>query len=1027
MRIHPTRILSSLSLLFLFIIILACSKDSDLILDAIYESDPVLEETVTETQESTETTNEEAAESATEETSSEETSSEDTEPESDIPEGYESRVTSFPPAHDAHIQSGQGYNQQIIRLDEGNRISYLLFDLQPVSEIGAEIVSAELQFTTQGDEGNGTIDIYAGNSANWTETNLDEGSAPDPETLLGSIVKEYLNGVTEKVALNAELIAPAATTLIMDHKDGNDLAAASKEHPSTEGPRLVVTYYAPIDAAEIDPYANQPQEDEAPPANEAPVAMADATPLSGNAPLEVSFSGDGSSDDNGISDYSWDFGDGGSSSAVNPSHTFTELGEYTVSLTVTDEAGLTDSDTVTITVTNETDQPPVARISANTTSGPAPLEVAFTGDNSSDDDAIVSYQWNFKDGSSSTEPNPTHTFTDPGTYVVSLTVKDTNDQTHTRNISISVEEAVNEAPVAVATATPMSGEAPLTVTFKGNQSTDDKGIVSYFWDFPQDPSSAPNNTRTFADPGTYDITLTVKDEEGLSDSQTLTITVNEGAASNEAPVAVATANPMSGDAPLTVTFRGSDSTDDNGIVSYFWDFPQDPSSAPNNTRTFNNPGVYDITLTVEDAQGLSDSKTLTITVNEPSGGGTTGGSTSGDYPPGAVMASSFGFNANDATEAFQNAIRSNSNFIVIDKQSSDWIVKPNRFFNLQNKTIVFEPGVVLRAKPGAFGGTADILFELYNARNVIIEGYGATFKMNKSEYDGEFRHTLKIMKSRNITVKGLILRDSGGDGIAITGPVGEWSENITIEDVKCINNKRLGLGIFNAKDVWVRNSEFRETSGTLPAGGVDLEPEHPSDQLTNINFIGCKFLNNDKEGVKIETWNLNGSSVPISVLFRNCTIGGNARKSFTNKPATEINISQSHNTNPVKGEVRFENVTIQPSNKRVLFSRKSDAAFKIIFNNCVAKNVIRDGQTPVIDLEARQTANSLGGFTFNNFYIEYTSNQPFMRISAPSDFPLKNITGTFTIKEPNDNPIEYRFGANPSNGTNVNIQYNHIN
>jgi PKD repeat protein len=88
-----------------------------------------------------------------------------------------------------------------------------------------------------------------------------------------------------------------------------------------------------------------------PPENEPPAAVASATPTSGDAPLEVHFSSEGSSDPNGsIASYSWAFGDGGTSTAANPTHTYQAAGTYTATLTVTDDDGATGTDTVTITV-----------------------------------------------------------------------------------------------------------------------------------------------------------------------------------------------------------------------------------------------------------------------------------------------------------------------------------------------------------------------------------------------------------------------------------------------------------------------------------------------------------------------------------------------------------------------------------------------------------------------------------------------------------------------------------------------------
>ena len=1027
MRMYPTKILNSLCRFALFLIVLSCSKDSDLIYDAISELEEPATEQVEETTEtesteeestSTETTTEESSETTTEEPPREE--------ESGIPDGYESRTTSFPPAHDAHIQSGKGFNQQIIRLDEGSRISYVLFDLQPIADINGQITGAQLEFTTQGDEGDGTINIYLGDSANWTETSLNQGSAPDPSTLLGTIVKEYMIGVTEQVELVTETLLPQATSLILDHKDGNDLALASKEHPSTNGPELVVSYYAPIDAPIIDPTQNQQQSEEEnqeeTTENQAPMAVADATPISGNSPLEVTFSGVNSTDDTGIVSYAWAFGDGATSTAMNPVHTYTELGEYQAVLTVTDGEGLTSSDSVSITVTDEEDTPPEAVAGANPTSGPAPLEVSFTGTNSTDDDAITSYLWDFQDNELSAAPNPTWTFNTPGTYNVTLTVKDTSNQEDTTTITITVTEPDNEAPVANASATPVSGTAPLEVSFSSNGSSDDNGITAYSWNFKDgQSSSAANPTHTFNSPGTYQVTLTVTDEDNLSDTDTVTITVNE--ASNQAPTAVATASTTSGDAPLTVNFSASGSSDDNGIVNYYWDFStNDPFSGQNPTRTFDVPGTYLVTLTVTDGGGLTDTDTLTITVND--GGGSGGGGSNGNYPPGAVFASDFGFNSNDATDALRDAITSNATFIVVDKQSSDWVLAPLKLFNIQNKTIVFESGVTVRSKNGAFTGSNDIMFQLVNAINVDIEGYGATLKMNKNEYSGESRHAFGIFGGRDITVKGLTFREAPGDGIYLTGSSGGHAKNVTIEDIVSINNKRQGMSIIDAEDVWVRNSQFKNTSGTQPEAGVDLEPNQPSQRLVNLNFINCTFSGNNFAGFMMALGQMNGSSIPVSVLIKNSTFSNNANSTSHSKPQTELFFG-ADGIDPVGGNVRFENVNFNGSVGRLIFSKKTADAYNVEFVNCNAYGMVQQVNTAPISLERSGNANTLGGYDFNNFYLEYNRNQPFLRISGPSSLILKNITGNFTIKEPNDNDPDYN-NINLSNAVNFDVNYTHV-
>lgn len=347
--------------------------------------------------------------------------------------------------------------------------------------------------------------------------------------------------------------------------------------------------------------------------NAPPVAVVMATPLIGDAPLLVEFVGSGSTDDNAVVSYLWNFKDGGTSTEADPTHTFTTPGIYEVDLTVEDAEGLTDTTSVTITV-EAPNQPPVAVVTANPEVGDAPLEVSFTGSGSTDDEAVVSYSWVFGDGGTSSDTDPTYTYTTPGTYTAALTVEDGEGLTNTTEVTITVN-VPNQPPVAVVTATPEQGMVPLEVMFTGSGSTDDVAIVSYAWDFDDGGTSTEADpTYTFNASGTYQVTLTVTDEEGLEDTANISITVEDP--NNSAPIAIASANPTEGEAPLAVIFNGSASTDDFGIVSYFWDFQDGTTSEEiNPVTTFDIPGVYDVTLTVTDAGGLSNTDTVTITVS----------------------------------------------------------------------------------------------------------------------------------------------------------------------------------------------------------------------------------------------------------------------------------------------------------------------------------------------------------------------------------------------------------------------------
>ncbi|MDF1553743.1 MAG: PKD domain-containing protein [Deferrisomatales bacterium] len=134
---------------------------------------------------------------------------------------------------------------------------------------------------------------------------------------------------------------------------------------------------------------------------------------SGTAPLEVVFT-DASLGN--ITFWAWDFGDGGTSTAASPTHTYTTPGSYTASLVVTGPGGASTPATASIQV----DHPaPVAGFTPSTTTGIAPLELTFSDASTG---AISSWAWDFGDGGTSTEASPTHTYSTPGEYTAALTV-----------------------------------------------------------------------------------------------------------------------------------------------------------------------------------------------------------------------------------------------------------------------------------------------------------------------------------------------------------------------------------------------------------------------------------------------------------------------------------------------------------------------------------------------------------------------------------------------------------------------------
>ncbi len=355
-------------------------------------------------------------------------------------------------------------------------------------------------------------------------------------------------------------------------------------------------------------------------ANEKPIAVADANPREGYLPLDVSFDASASSDaDGSIASYHWDFGDGQSANGATASHTYTDLGSFTVLLTVTDDQGERATATLVIRTLEVPNEKPIALATADPVSGMVSLVVEFSGQGSTDSDGnIISYAWDFGDGQSSDQMDASHTYSSAGRFLAILTVLDDDGASASDSIEIVVEEPDNSLPTAQIDADPINGTAPLLVAFDGSASSDSDGsIVSWDWDFGDGMTGSGDTIEhTFATAGEYTVILTVRDDKGASASTSVLITVT--VPENSAPTALIQADPLEGYAPLAVNFDGSESADaDGSIVAYLWNFGTgENASGVEAQHSFTEAGDHTVSLTVTDDMGESTASTLTIKVLE---------------------------------------------------------------------------------------------------------------------------------------------------------------------------------------------------------------------------------------------------------------------------------------------------------------------------------------------------------------------------------------------------------------------------
>jgi PKD repeat protein len=369
-----------------------------------------------------------------------------------------------------------------------------------------------------------------------------------------------------------------------------------------------------------------------------------------------------------IASYGWTFGDGGSGTGVTVTHAYSTAGNYSIQLTITNEAGQSTVSAVQ-TVAAGSSSGPSASFTFSPTLPGVNDEVVFDASSSTTPQGttITDVAWNFGDGTAvihcpgnpvcittnGTNRISAHTFIRPETDVVNLVVTDSAGRIGSRNINVTVDRAW---PTVRITASPTSTNPGIAVNFNSNATTywPGSGPAFFSWTFGDGGScstSAPggcglgtpaNPTHTYAGIGSYTATLSVTDDRtcpvctagtppqpGRTGIGSVGVSV-VASTPPTAPTAAFTFSPPSpkvSDGTNTVSFDGSTSTPSAAITNYRWNFGDGtiisgapagvaPGPAPS---TFLAPrhvfaqGVYNVTLTVTSPNGTG-STTGTVTV-----------------------------------------------------------------------------------------------------------------------------------------------------------------------------------------------------------------------------------------------------------------------------------------------------------------------------------------------------------------------------------------------------------------------------
>jgi hypothetical protein len=259
---------------------------------------------------------------------------------------------------------------------------------------------------------------------------------------------------------------------------------------------------------------------------------------------------------------------------------------------------------------------------------------------------------------------------------------------------------------------------------------------------------------------------------------------------------------------------------------------------------------------------------------------------------------------------------------------------------------------------------------------------------------------LSLRGCRNVRVYGLTLRDSGGDGIYVAGSGKQlYSKRIHIKDVVCDNNYRQGISVISVDGLLVENCVFRNTWGTPPSSGVDLEPDSADEMLREVIFRNCRFEDNYGDGIEIFLANLTAASGDVSIRFDNCRV--------TSRRGSGIRVAKVADAGP-GGLIEFRDCVVENTEGYGLkVQDKSAARARVKFVSCTVRNAARnrsfDGAWTPIWLHVLRAAGltTFGGVDFDDCTITDERDRPAIVMQeTEGELGLSDVTGTIKIRNP---------------------------
>jgi len=340
-----------------------------------------------------------------------------------------------------------------------------------------------------------------------------------------------------------------------------------------------------------------------------------------------------------------------------------------------------------------------------------------------------------------------------------------------------------------------------------------------------------------------------------------------------------------------------------------------------------------------------------------------------------------------------------NNYDIVRVKKGVYITGPINFIH-NNQGLYIEEGTKIIAKSnkglgknGPFIDPGATFFKIRDKYNISILGYGADIQMQKEEYrelPGEWRACITILGCSNVSLYGLTLKDSGGDGIDISpSSFLNYSSDILIKDITCDNNMRNAISIISVDGLRIENCVLKNSSGKDPGDGIDFEPNRHIERLNKIVVKNTTIFGNKGHAIDINPAMLrsgikNTTQKYIDILFENVTV----------RDGQGIGMANFSDNGP-NGIVKFKNILIE----RTTFGtwiRKSSKELALIFENCIWRDIDR-GDYPISIFSNGENTNWPGGVQFIDCQIFDDKDRPAIIFAKYDRDTLYEIHGNLYV------------------------------